>query len=312
MKRLLHFLLLGGLLLGLQRLTADWPLLAAKKPIHIGSEQVAAVQAEWQGALGRAPDAAQLQASVRKLADEEMLVQEARRLGLNRSDPVARARLLQNLRFAYPESLQDDERLLEQAVALRLDQRDFVVRRRLIQLMQQRFSVGAELSDEALRDTLAANPERYGSARRVAFRQVFLSADQHPHDLAAAAEALQTRLKTASDADLGEPFLGGSQFGFSSAAEIRKIFGTAVAQAAMAAAPGRWVGPVRSAYGLHFIHVDAVQSAQAPDLEAVRQRASYAALEQLEQGHVEQALIGLRHRYPLVVDAPLEASGAMR
>ena len=312
MKPLLHFLLLGGLLLGLQSLTADWPLLAARQAIHIRSEQVMALQAEWHGFVGRNPDAAQLQASVRKLADEEMLVQEALRLGLNRSDSVARGRLLQNLRFAYPDAAQDDERLLEQAVALRMDERDFVVRRRLIQLMQQRLSAGAALSDEALRQTLAAHPVRYGSERRVAFRQVFLSADSHREQLASAAEALQAKLKTASDKDLGEPFMGGSAFGLSSSADIAKTFGPAVAAAAMAAPPGLWTGPVRSVYGLHFIHVDAIEPAQEPDLETLRQRASYAALEQAEQAQIEQGLTQLRRRYPLVVDAPGADAGVMQ
>lgn len=312
MKALLHFLLLGALLFGLQRLTADWPLLAAAQPIHIRHEQVVALQTEWHRTVGRAPQPAQLQASVRQLADEEMLVQEALRLGLNRSDPVARGRLMQNLRFAYPDEALDDESVLEQAVALRMDERDFVVRRRLIQLMQQRLSAGAELSDEALRSTLAAHPARYDSERRVAFRQVFLSADVHRGQLARAGEALQARLRTAEDAKLGEPFLGGNEFGLSSAADIAKIFGPAFASAAMAAPLRRWTGPVRSAYGLHFIHVDAIQPAQAANLEAVRQRASYAALERVEQARVEQGLIQLRRRYPLVVEAPDAITGVMQ
>ncbi len=305
MKALLHFLLLGGLLFASERLTATWPVRAGEQTLHIRSEQVAALQNEWQRALGRAPEAAQLQAGVRKLADEEMLVQEALRLGLNRSDAVVRGRLLNNLRFAYPDSTQDDEALLRQALALGMDQRDLVVRRRLVQLMEQRLAAGAEIGDEALRRALDEHPERYASERRIAFRQVFVSADVHREDLAGAARQLQTRLHTAADTNLGDPFLGGSRFGLWSEADIAKLFGAAFAHAAIAAPANRWIGPLASVYGLHFIHVDTVQPAQDADLESLRQRLSYAVLEQQEHSRVQQALVSLRRRYPLVVDAPV-------
>ena len=303
MKPLLHFLLLGGLLFGAQRLTATWPIFAREQTIHIRSEQVTALQAEWQRALGRAPDAAQLQAGVRKLADEEMLLREAMRLGLNRSDAVVRGRLVQNLRFAYPDTKDDDDALLRQALALRMDQRDFVVRRRLIQLMEQRLATGAVVSDEALQRYVAQHPERYGSGVRVAFRQVFVSADRHGNNLTAAAQSLQAQLTSSTAPVRGDPFLGGSEFGLSSQSDIAKIFGVAVAQAAISAPVQRWAGPFASVYGLHFIHVDQVQRAEGADLEAVRQRASYAVLAQQERSHVQLALARLRQRYPVVVDA---------
>ena len=304
MKSLLHFLLLGGLLFGAQRLTATWPLFAPAQTIHIHAEQVSTLQAEWQRELGRAPDAAQLQAGVRKLADEEMLLREAVRLGLNHSDGVVRGRLLKNLRFAYPESSDDDESLLRKALALRMDQRDFVVRRRLIQLIEQRLATGAVVSEEALRRYISQHPERYAGETRVAFHQVFVSADIHRNDLAAAANALRARLNSSSDSSIGDPFLGGSQFALSSQTDIAKTFGTALADAAIHAPLQSWVGPITSVYGLHFIYLDERLPAQHADLDAVRQRATYAVLEQQEHSRVQQALVELRRRYAVVVEPP--------
>ncbi len=312
MKPLLHFLLLGGLLFGAQRLTATWPLCTRAQTIHISAEQVATLQRDWQRQLGRAPDAAQLQAGVRRLADEEMLLREAVRLGLNRSDRVVRGRLLKNMRFAYPESGDEDEILLKKALALRMDQRDFVVRRRLIQLMEQRLATGAEVSDEALRRTIAEHPERYGGAARVAFHQVFVNGDLHRADLQSAALRVQSQLQAGRTDDPGDVFLGGHQFGASSETDIAKIFGAAFARAAIRAPAKTWIGPIASVYGLHFIYVDAVVPAQDADLEAVRSRATYAVLEQQEHSRVQQALGDLRQRYPLVVDAPAPTLGDAR
>ena len=312
MKALLHFLVLGGLLFGAERLTADWPLRASAQTIHIRADQLVALQEEWRRALGRAPDSAQLQAGIRKLADDDMLLKEAMRLGLNRSDPVVRGRLLKNLRFAYPESRLSDEALLRQALALGMDQRDAVVRRRLVQLMEQRLASGAEVDDDALRQFMALHPERYGGELRWSFQQVFLSADRHRGDLAAASRRLQAALQSGATAVAGDPFLGGDQFESMSADEIARLFGSAYAQAVAAATPGQWIGPVVTVYGQHYLRVEQVLPAADADLEALRQGATYAVLEQQEQRRVQQSLIELRRRYPVVIDPQPVTLGALR
>lgn len=310
MRPLLHFLLLGGLLFGAQRFAALSPLFAPAQTIHISSDQLASLQSAWQRTQGGTPDSAQRQRALQQLADEEILLREALRLGLNRNDPVVRSRLLQNLRFAYPDTAEDDEMLLRKALALRMDERDFVVRQRLIQRMQQRLATGAEVTDEALRRDVAAHPQRYATAARLSFHQVFVSADVHGSDMQASAERLRQML--GSDTAVGDPFLGGHRIESASEADLGKLFGNAFAQAAMVAAPRQWTGPIASPFGLHFIFVESVLPAEPTDLAAVRQRASYAVLEQEEQRRVQQALVKLRRRYPVVVDAPALTLGDSR
>ena len=310
MRSLLHFLLLGGLLFGAQRLAAMSPLFAAPQTIHIRSDQLDRLQAAWQRTQGGAADAAQRQRAIQQLADEEILLREALRLGLNRSDPVVRSRLLQNLRFAYPDSAEDDDALLRKALALRMDERDFVVRQRLIQRMQQRLATGAAVTDEALHRDVAAHPQRYATAARISFDQVFVSADVHGSEVQAAAARLRPLL--GSDAAVGDPFLGGPRIEGASEADLSKLFGPAFARHAMAAAPGQWTGPIASPYGLHFIHVESALAAEDVDIATVRQRASYAVLEQAEQRRVQAALVELRRRYPVVVDAPALSLGDVR
>lgn len=310
MRVLLHFLLLGGLLFAAQRLTASWPVFAGTQTIHIRSDQLDRLQAAWQRTEGSAPDAAQRQRALQQLADDEILLREALRLGLNRSDPVVQSRLLQNLRFAYPDSSETDESLLRKALALRMDERDFVVRQRLIQRMQQRLATGAAVTDEALRRAVSAHPQRYATSARVSFHQVFVSADVHGRDLQAAAERLRAALGT--DTVVGDPFMGGRRVEAASEADLSKIFGSRFAQEAIAATPRQWTGPIASPYGLHFIYVESVLAAEQADLDTVRQRASYAVLEQAEQQRVQQALVKLRRRYPVVVDAPALTFGELQ
>lgn len=259
---LLHFMLLGGLLYG----ACGW-----RNASHIQAGQA--------------------------LSDEQILLREAQRLSLNRSDPVVRGRLLQNLRFAYPDAEASDAELLKQALALGMDERDLVTRRRLIQLMQQRLATETRISDAELQAFVAAHPERYAEAARIGFQQVFVDADRHGHDLAATVRNVQARLQQEDISVLGDPFLGGSRYSDASETEIAKIFGEDFAVAAMRATPQVWTGPIRSSYGLHFIRVASASPARAADFAAVRARAYYALLEQHEHSSLDAAMTRLRQHY---------------
>lgn len=299
---LLHFLLLGGLLFAGQRGVQALNWFSGEVPIEISLGERAQLERSWLRESGQPPDAAQLRLSLRKLADDKMLLREAQRLGLNETDPVVRSRLLQNLRFAEPDRPADEASLMRQALALGMDERDLVTRRRLIQLMEQRLSVETAVSDAELRAHIAAHPERYASARRVSFRQVFLDADRHGSALGSAADALQARLLAGDAPVAGDPFLGGSEFTAASQAEITKLLGAETAAAVMQAPLQRWQGPIRSAYGLHFVYVDAVEPAQEAEFAALRQRAYYTVREQHEQASLRTALEALRQRYPLRIE----------
>ncbi|MGH8517077.1 MAG: peptidyl-prolyl cis-trans isomerase, partial [Panacagrimonas sp.] len=86
---LLHFLVLGGLIHAVLALRPETIVLADR--------DLAEIDAQWLRETGRAPSPAERAASRQRAADEEMLVREALRLGLETRDPVVRARLLRNI-----------------------------------------------------------------------------------------------------------------------------------------------------------------------------------------------------------------------
>ena len=93
---LLWFVLLGIGIFGLDRL---WPEAEGEAVTIVTEEVVAALVAGFEGAQGRAPSEAELDALVETHADQERALREARELGLGRADPVVRRRLLQKLDF---------------------------------------------------------------------------------------------------------------------------------------------------------------------------------------------------------------------
>ena len=282
MKRLLHFLLLGGLVFGLKQLSSDGRALGlGAEPIVVSAAEVERLQDEWRAETRRPPTRPELEAAIRQQADEEMLLREALRLGLDRSDPVVRSRLVQNLRFARGEPQADAAAVFAEALALGMAQRDVVARRRLVQAMEERIAASARVSEEQVRDYIAANPQRYALRPRVSFDQVFTARERQSAAL-----------------------LPGTHVASHSEADLARTFGADFARAVMAAPVGQWTGPLRSAYGEHLIRVTETQATQPADVETVYRQARFALLEENERVVVRAALVNLRRAYPLRVEWP--------
>jgi hypothetical protein len=270
-KPLLHFVALGGLLFAARSL---W--LAPQDPIAITGGDVQRLRAEWVQETRRPPTARELDAQIRHLADEEMLVREALRLGLDRSDPVVASRLVRNMRFVGASG--DEATLLAQAVALGMAHRDVVARRRLVQAMHERFAARIALDDAEVRAYVREHADRYARAPRVSFRQRYLGAG-------------------------GQPVLLARELVEVTPEAIVRSFGGAFAQAVLQAPVGQWSGPVLSAYGPHEIYVVARAPAQPPEFEVVQRQARYALREERARAAVAQATQALRRHYPLSVEA---------
>ncbi|MFA5938054.1 MAG: hypothetical protein WC809_01765 [Sinimarinibacterium sp.] len=282
-RPLLHFMVLGALLFTLQRwLLPEEPLPFDDTPIRINAAAIAQLRESWLRDSGRAPTAAQLQASLQRYIDDEILVREALGRGLGRSDPVVRERLLRNMRFLYPERRVGDDTLLSEAAALGMTRSDPVVRRRLLQAMERRLVDAVPLDAQALAAYGERHAARYRPSGRISFRHVFLSDDIDHADPRAALEQLRTGLdRGEADAQLaGDAFLLGREFSSWTAAQVGARFGTdfaeSLAQASTQAAAGAWIGPLRSVFGWHLVEVTArVAGGQdtPPELQAQLVRA---------------------------------------
>jgi hypothetical protein len=275
LKPFLHFAILGALLFVAKEL---WPTPAAT--IAVPTAEVERLRAEWARETRRAPLPPELDAQIRHWADEEMLVREALRLGLDRADPVVASRLVRNMRFVGADG--DDAALLAQAVALNMAASDVVARRRLVQAMHERFAAGATLSDAEVRAYVAAHAHRYAQAPRVSFRQRFTGAG-------------------------GQPVLLAREFVDASEDAVARAFGAEFARAVMQAPVGQWVGPVHSSYGPHEIFVAARAPARAAEYAVVQRQAWYALREERERQAVEAATRALRRRYPVALEAGVAA-----
>lgn len=313
-RPLLHFLLLGGALFGVEAVLGG-----ASPPVpvlEVTAAQTRQLREDARRALGREPSAAELEASVGELVDEELLVRAARELGWHRSDPVVQRRLLMDMRFLGDAG--EDEDLLDRAFSLGLDRSDLVVRRRLAERVRLAVSEAADRrspSEAELAGLLARSPERFRRPARVRLTHVFLSRDRRGPSLAHDARALLAQLARDGVApeqasELGDPFLLPAHLPLWSEDALAARLGPDFAHAAVRAPAGRWSGPVASSYGLHAVWVHEREAARLPDLEEVRPEVEALWRSEQERRALREALTALREQARVRIDWDTPPPGA--
>ena len=165
-----------------------------------------------------------------------------------------------------------EEVLYRTALVLGLDKDDTIIRRRLRQKMEFLFEEAVPPPQEAeLRTYLETHPEKFRTQPLISFRQVFVS-QKRGTAAETDATAILARLTSSAPgaANEGDPLLVGEGFSRTPLDRIAALFGDSFAQALAQSVPGSWVGPLRSAYGLHLVLVAAVAPGDLPPFEQVR------------------------------------------
>ncbi|MEZ4279396.1 MAG: peptidylprolyl isomerase [Myxococcota bacterium] len=282
---LLHFLVLGGLLFLLQ---SGFVEPREKREVEILRSELAERIEAFALQVGRAPDAEETLALEAQAIDDALWLEQAFAVGLPAIDAVVHQRLIQNMRFLDPETSESDEALYARAVELGMERSDTVVRRRLIDRIQAvvRARVRAEPIDEAaLRAYYAAEAERWREPTLLDLTHVYLSRDRRGDAADADAIALRARLErgpvpAAEAVALGDPFLGGHTLRGATPTRISSRLGPDFAAAIAEAQPGRWIGPVESAFGPHLVWVERRVESRIPEFEEIRSRVLDDWLEQ--------------------------------
>jgi hypothetical protein len=206
-----------------------------------------------------------------------------------------------------------EEVLYRTALALGLDKDDTIIRRRLRQKMEFLFEDAVPPPQEPeLRAYLEAHPEKFRTQALISFRQVFVSQTRGATAEADARQILSRLSGGAPDAaNEGDPLLLGDGFSRTPLDRIAALFGESFAQAVAQSVSGSWVGPLRSAYGLHLVLVTAAEPAELPPFEQVRpalEREWFAERRVAAQVAQYQALLaGYRVIAPCCTDRSLAA-----
>jgi len=181
------------------------------------------------------------------------------------------------MRFLNAQTDASDEELIEQGYALRLHLTDEVIRRRLVQIME-RLIVATTPSAAPTADDIQARYEAdlqsWQEPARFSLSHVFLPADRAGEMTDLIARVIGEQLTADEARMLGAPFLSGYRFNRQSADQLTRVFGAVFAEdlEALEPEPDSWVGPISSAFGVHYVYVERREPPQTLGVDEVRER----------------------------------------
>jgi hypothetical protein len=230
---LVHFLLLGGLLFLIFDFVGGGTGGADRK-IVVTTADIDRLSQQFLRTWNRPPSAEELQSQIDSYVREEVLYRTALSLGLDKDDFIVRRRLRQKMEF-----------LVEGALS--------------------------EPKESELRAYFHAHESSFLAEPTISFRQALVS-DSRGASAEHDARLLLTKLIAAKSSDLeaGDPSLLPEHLESVPLSRVSDQFGAEFAQSLALIRPGRWAGPVRSAYGYHLVFVMAMNPAHLPRFEDVR------------------------------------------
>jgi parvulin-like peptidyl-prolyl isomerase len=273
---LLHFLIVGGLLFGgYAWWTRGIPAASLEGAVRIGEGEVRWLRETFASQWRRDPSVQEMSNLLTTLVNEELLAREARALGLDQNDTIVRRRLAQKLTF-----LVDDTSRI------------------------------ADPGDAALRRFQDEHATRYQAAPKATFSQIYFSPERRA-DAEGDAAAELTRISATSEERKtpagGDPLLLETTYADLDQKAVEALFGTDFAHALFRLEPGRWTGPLKSAYGIHLLQLARIRPAEPRRFEDVRDAVLNDWRREREQETKGAYLARLRDKYGVVIEESAKA-----
>jgi peptidyl-prolyl cis-trans isomerase C len=208
---LVHFLALGGVIFGLA------PKPARTTDIHISKDQLEALEALESRRSGNVDDSARRSNVLQRTIEDELLVREAIRLGLDRDDGIVRQRLVQKMLF----------------------------------LAEDLGGVSRDATESELRAYHNATRAQWSAPAAVDLEHIFL-APGNTTDIGALRKLADASLE--HPPPLGDAFPA-PRVVHASPEELERSYGADFARAAVSAPMGSFGSPVESKFGRHLVRV---------------------------------------------------------
>jgi hypothetical protein len=287
-RPLVHFFLIGGLL-------------------FVGKKAVEASVPERPEIIVNVPASADESETEREIRNQ-ILLNEAKRYGWYRTDPIVFTHLVRNMRFIEPQSTEDDITLFGRALALNMQEHDPVVRARLLYRAREALAHVPKdrmPSREELESHRVSHRDRFEREGKVRFEHVFLSGTKRGDDLASDAVAMRAKLQERGDEPpegLGDPLPGLRSVQSKTVSEIAAGFGEDLADVVDQAVIGAWRGPVRTVYGLHFVRVLEKEPSSLPPLALIEAQVRADRLAEIKEALRKERMAALRKAYVVRVE----------
>lgn len=266
-----HFILIGLALVAINHFWEDYQG-EQGRTIVVSAAEMDRLGKIWANTAGRLPTGEDKQQIIDQYVQEEVLVREAERLGLGNDDTIIRRRLAQKMDFLVSED-----------------------------------AASPDPSDDVLEQWFDENRSEFAAPERRSFVHVYLSPERHRDAVQAAAEAALTRIKGGADwKNLGDPFIQKRSYAAIPLNEVTRLFGPDFAQDIFKLEANEWSMPIGSAYGLHLVRIETIDSAANALFEPMKPQILAAWREDRSIQSKQAALKKLVSEYQVVVEGAEE------
>jgi hypothetical protein len=193
---------------------------------------------------------------------------------------------------------------------LQLDRDDIVIRRRMRQKLEILAEDVASLTPPAeaeLREYFAENAEDFMRPALLSFRQVFFNDGNDSDSAAAASLNLLAKLQVDPDSvdfqAVGDQSLLPTELDGVRATELDSLFGGGFADAVQRLQPGKWDGPVQSAFGLHLVRLDERTDSSIPEFQEVADLIAREMLVERRRNAIDKLYDRLLDKYRISIEA---------
>lgn len=235
---LFHFAILGAVLFSAYLYVNDDVDVYEPKRIVINQGSLSRLTGPFEQTWKRKPTSEEMNGLIQEYIKEEVLYREALELGLDKNDPVIRRRLRQKMEF-----------------------------------LNQDISDPPQATDAILQAYLDKNKDAFVQPPRASFTQLFFKLDSADDIERAKEKRVELEALPFAKIDImanGDPTLLTASMQDASSAEVTSIFGREFAKELFAMPARKWVGPVRSGFGIHLVYIENQTPAAAPALANVR------------------------------------------
>lgn len=264
---LFHFFLLGVAIFGwFTYLNPEEPEAPGPNAILFDDQDINRLIGRFQAVWQRPPTMDELAGLMDDLVREEILVREARALGMDHGDSVIRNRLVQKMDFLVTSVAQ-----------------------------------AAEPEDSVLVQHMESFPDRFTRPGKLAFQQIALGENPDPE----AVKQTLVSLKGGENPDkFGISSLLPASIPLSHAQQVDGIFGNGFYAALEKLPEGVWAGPVRSGYGFHMVLLEAKEDPKLPPFEDIREDVLFDWRRELMSDLTTARFDELKGKYEVTIPEP--------
>ena len=213
-------------------------------------------------------------------------------------------------RNALTESFIREEVLVREARRMGLDAGDFIIRQRLIQKLEFLADTQADIPQKAealLSDWFETHKENYRQSAEISFTHIYFAAEpDEDTDTKKKVEDVLSALNSDPSfaiAGLGNRFLYHKSYQRKSQSDIAAHFGDDFASAVFELSDSEaWQGPLASRHGYHLVRVINKSGTNIPTLAEVREKVLFdlklSLIESARQAHADR----LRKKYTVIFD----------